>query len=56
MKKYQVFIYDDESGCNSPAIFEARNESEARSKGNQYIKAWHLVGGVVTAGKEVKDE
>lgn len=20
MKKYKVFIYDDESGCNSPAI------------------------------------
>lgn len=39
MKKYKVFIYDDESGCNSPAIFEAGNESEARSKGNQYIKA-----------------
>lgn len=55
MKKYQVFIYDDESGCDSPAIFEARNESEARSKGNQYIKAWHLVGGVVTAVKEVKN-
>lgn len=51
-----MIIYDDESGCNSPAIFEARNESEARSKGNQYIKAWHLVGGVVTAVKEVKDE
>ena len=34
MKKYQVFIYDDESGCNSPAIFEARNESEASGKGN----------------------
>ena len=55
MKKYKVFIYDDESGCNSPAIFEARNESEARSKGNQYIKAWHLVGGVVTAVKEVEN-
>ncbi len=49
MKKYQVFIYDDESGCDSPAIFEAR------SKGNQYIKAWHLVGGVVTSVKEVKN-
>ena len=48
MKKYQVFIYD-ESGCDSPAIFEAR------SKGNQYIKAWHLVGGVVTSVKEVKN-
>ena len=56
MKKYQVFIYDDDSVCDSPAIFEAWNESEARSKGNQYIKAWHLVGGVVTAVKEVKDE
>lgn len=54
MKKYQVFIYDDESGCDSPAIFEARSESEARSKGNKYIKAWHLVGGVITAVKEVK--
>ncbi len=55
MKKYQVFIYDDESRCNSPAILEARNESEARSKGNQYIKAWHLAGGVVTAVKEVEN-
>ena len=55
MKKYQVFIYDDESGCDSPAICEAKNEAEARSKGNQHIKAWHLVGGVVTAVKEVKN-
>ena len=29
--------------------------SEARSKGNQYIKAWHLIGGVVTAVKEVEN-
>ncbi len=55
MKKYQVFICDAESWCDSPAVCEARNESEARNKGNQYIKAWHLVGGVVTAVKEVKN-
>ncbi len=55
MKKYRVFIYEDESGCDSSVKREARDESKARSKGNQYIKAWHLIGGVVTAVKEVKN-
>lgn len=53
MKKYEVWIYDEESGCNQAMKCEARNISEARRVGNRYIKQWCLVGASITEIKEV---
>lgn len=38
MKKYQVFIYDDESRCDSPAIFEVRNKVRSEAKGTGTLR------------------
>lgn len=48
MRKFNVWIYDSESGCEQPMQCEARNEAEARRKGNEYIRVWSLVNGTVT--------
>lgn len=53
MKKFEVWIYDSESGCNQPMKCEARSEAEARKKGGEYINAWGLVGAEITEVKEV---
>lgn len=48
MKKFKVWIYDNESGCEQPMKCEAKNEADARRKGNDYIRAWGLVNGAIT--------
>lgn len=48
MKKFNVWIYDSESGCEQPMKCEAKNEADARIKENDYIRAWGLVNGAVT--------
>lgn len=48
MKQFKVWIYDSESGCEQPMICRARNESDARRKGNKYIRMWRLRDGSVT--------
>ena len=48
MKKFKVWIYDSESGCEQPMICQARNEADARRKGNKYIRMWRLRDGSVT--------
>ena len=48
MKEYEVWIYDDESGCNQPMKCKARSVAEARRAGNEYISSWGLVGGMIT--------
>ena len=53
MKEFEVFIYDEESGCCQPIRCKARTSAEAGSIGNNYIAAWNLVGGVVTDIREV---
>ena len=53
MKEFEVFIYDEESGCCQPIRCKARTSAEAGSFGNNYIAAWNLVGGVVTNIREV---
>lgn len=40
MKEYEVWIYDDESGCNQPMKCKARSVAEARRAGNEYISSW----------------
>lgn len=53
MKKYNVYIYDSESGCNQPVIVECSSKAEARKMGNKYIKLWRLVNGSVMSIEEV---
>lgn len=53
MKKYEVWIYDEESGCNQPMKCEAKSISEARRIGKRYIEQWRLVGASITEIKEV---
>ena len=43
MKKYNVYIYDSESGCNQPILVECKSKTEARAIGNKYIRLWRLV-------------
>ena len=52
MKEYEVWIYDDESGCNQPMKCKARSVAEARRAGNEYISSWGLVGGMITEIRE----
>lgn len=54
MKKYGVWIFDEESGCNQPVICKARNEAEARRIGKKYIASWGLIGGTITEVREVE--
>lgn len=42
-KRYAVWIYDSESGVDSPMICIAKDISEARKMGKEYIKRWNLV-------------
>lgn len=53
MKKYNVYIYDSESGCNQPVLVECKSKKEARAMGNKYIRLWRLVDGAVTSIEEV---
>jgi hypothetical protein len=48
MKRFNVWIYDSESGCEQPMQCEAMNEEEVRRKGNNYIRMWGLANGIVT--------
>lgn len=42
--RYAVWIYDAESGFDSPMVCSAKSVSEARKLGLEYIKRWKLVG------------
>lgn len=52
MRAYEVWIYDSESGCDQPMRCKARNKTEARRMGREYIRRWKLVGGTVTKVRE----
>lgn len=43
-KRYAVWIYDEESGFDSPMICLASDIVEARRLGRDYIRKWNLVG------------
>lgn len=53
MKKYNVYIYDSESGCNQPVLVECKSKTEARAMGNKYIRLWRLVNGSFKSIDEV---
>ena len=53
MKKYNVYIYDSESGCNQPILVECKSKTEARAIGNKYIRLWRLVNGTVKSIEEI---
>lgn len=48
MKRFNVWIYDSESGCEQPMQCETMNKEEVRRKGNNYIRMWGLANGIVT--------
>lgn len=41
---FDVYIYDRESGTNSPMRCQAKNTAEAKKIADEYIKRWNLVG------------
>ncbi|MCM1102035.1 MAG: hypothetical protein NC398_11695 [Acetatifactor muris] len=53
MAEFEVWIYDDESGCNQPMKCRAKNVADARRIGNEYIRKWGLQGGCITDIREV---
>lgn len=53
MKDYEVYIYDEESGCCQPIVCKARSTIEAGNIGDSYIRSWNLIGGVVVDIREV---
>lgn len=60
---FDVYIYDRESGTNSPMRYQAKNTAEAKKIADEYINRWNLVDAEITdvqlvaPGKElVKDE
>ena len=53
MKQYEVFIYDQESGCCQSIKCEARTSIDAGDIGDSYIKKWNLTGGMITDIREV---
>lgn len=60
---FDVYIYDRESGTNSPMRCQAKNTAEAKKIADEYINRWNLVDAEITdvqlvaPGKElVKDE
>ena len=54
MARYEVWIFDEESGCEQPMTVDAQNNSQAKMMGNQYIKAWNLRGASITKIKKVE--
>ena len=51
-KKYEVWI-NDEDGGHQPMSCYAKNKTEARQRGRDYIRMWHLVGATITKIVEV---
>lgn len=56
LKTYDVFIYDKESGTDSPMRCQAKNENEARQMGNEYIERWNLIEAEITDIQLVEPE
>lgn len=54
MNKYLVWIYDEESGCDSPMVCTASTVAEARKRGRAYIRMWNLVGAEIVKIEVVK--
>lgn len=60
-KRYAVWIYDKDSGFDSPMICLAANITEARQLGREYIRKWNLDGGEIVKveildGGEARDK
>ena len=45
---FDVYIYDRESGTNSPMRCQAKNTAEAKKIADEYIKRWNLVDAEIT--------
>lgn len=45
---FDVYIYDKESGTNSPMRCQAKNTAEAKKIADEYIKRWNLVDAEIT--------
>ena len=48
LKTYDVFIYDKESGTDSPMRCQAKNTEEAMKMADEYIERWNLVEAEIT--------
>ncbi len=53
MKRFKVWIYDEESGCNQPIVCEADSVAGAKACGQWYIKTRGLVGAEITDIAEI---
>lgn len=45
---WRVYIYDSESGCEQPITIQGGTKADAKRLGNQYIRAWKLIGASIT--------
>jgi len=53
---FDVYIYDRESGTNSPMRCQAKNTAEAKKIADEYIKRWNLVDADITDIQLVEPE
>lgn len=53
MRKYEVWIYDSESGCCEPLVCEAKNKTDAKRIGRTYIRMWNLQDAEIEKIQEV---
>ncbi len=53
---FDVYIYDKESGANSPMRCQAKNADEAMKMADEYIKRWNLIEAEITDVQFVEPE
>lgn len=53
---FDVYIYDKESGANSPMQCQAKNADEAMKMADEYIRRWHLIEAEITDVQLVESE
>ena len=53
---FDVYIYDRESGTNSPMRCQAKNTTEAKKIADEYINRWNLVDAEITDVQLVEPE
>lgn len=53
---FDIYIYDKESGANSPMRCQAKNAEEAMKMADEYIKRWKLIEAEITDVQLVEPE
>lgn len=53
---FDIYIYDKESGANSPMRCQAKNAEEATKMADEYIKRWKLIEAEITDVQLVEPE